>query len=192
MTTYEVHKPPSDYDVRAMPKEEIRRYRDWYVRAISERLRALEGAVRADAGFEAWRADATAESLPMLGRWFATQVATRPRTAEELAALKRGLPYPIDIPAVELTDRTFSLAEDIGMYVSEVLRQSIPTLRWDVQLGDKRNVDYGRPILVGSGRVPFCPTQVLTTFAYGLSRGKAGDRLLELYPAWLTTLAPHG
>jgi hypothetical protein len=38
----------------------------------------------------------------------------------ELQAIKDRLVFPMDIPAEELTNRTFSLAMDIGMYFSQV------------------------------------------------------------------------
>jgi len=42
------------------------------------------------------------------------QVEIRRRTAEEADVIKAALPFPIPVPDKELTNKTFSLAVDIG------------------------------------------------------------------------------
>jgi hypothetical protein len=74
----------------------------------------------------------------------------------------------MDIPAEELTHRTFSLAMDIGMYFSQVLMKNYPSLKWEQPLGKKRFADYGQPCLVGFGPVSPNPVRIGHVFAHGL------------------------
>jgi hypothetical protein len=60
-------------------------------------------------------ADRSPESLERLGDWFAGNVETRTKTGEEIEAIKAKLTFPIDVPGEQLTNRTFSLAMDIGL-----------------------------------------------------------------------------
>jgi hypothetical protein len=109
---------------REMPKKELRRYYQWFMDVLPERIKELAAAVRETPGFESWQPDFTPASLDALGQWFAGQVETRSRTQGELQAIRDRLVFPMDIPAEELTNRTFSLAMDIGMYFSQVLMKN--------------------------------------------------------------------
>ena len=188
--TYRTIQPPFTLEFHKMPKDELRAYYRWFVDQIPERIAELERAVQETPGFERWQADATPSSLDALGEWFVGQVDTRPRAPEELAELKRDLPYPIDIEPNDLTNRTFSLAMDVGMYLSQVLITNVPALRWEHPLGSPNFAEYGQPVLRGSGRVPLNPVGVLVALAYGIARKtKSGGRLRELYDIWSRKLA---
>jgi hypothetical protein len=50
-----------------------------------------------------------------------------------------------------LTDKTKSLATDVGMYVSQVFLRNHPSLKWEQPLGSKNYVDYGQPVVGGFG-----------------------------------------
>ena len=190
--TYLTIQPPFTLEFHNMPKDELRAYYRWFLEQIPERIPELEKAVRETPGYERWGADATPSSLDALGEWFVGQVETRPRTKEEIAELTRESPYPIDIEPNDLTNRTFSLAMDIGMYLSQVLMKNLPELRWEHPLGSSKFVDYGQPVLKGSGRVPLNPVALMVTLAYGITRKRhGGRRLRELYDIWSHTLAPE-
>jgi len=90
-----------------MPKKELRRYYQWFMDVLPERIKELAAAVRETPGFESWQPDFTPRSLDALGQWFAGQVETRSRTQGELQAIRDRLVFPMDIPAEELTNRTF-------------------------------------------------------------------------------------
>ena len=184
--TYRTIQPPfASLKFWTMPKDELRAYYRWFLEEIPRRIPELEKAVRETPGYEHWRADATPASLDAVGKWFVGQVETRPRKPEELAQMQRESPYPIDIEPEELVNRTFSLAMDIGMYLSQVLLKNIPGLRWEHPLGSTKFVDYGQPVLRGSGRVSMNPVRILVTFAYGVARKtQRGQRLQELYDIW--------
>jgi len=191
VTSYQVLDPQFTRDFVGAPREELLRYRAWFLEIIPARVRELERAVRQSAGFVGWRADETPASLLSLGEWFAAQVETRPITQDELKTMKKTLPYPVELPSTELTHRTFSLVVDIAIYFSQVLMRNVPGLRWDQDLKDKRRADYGRLVIAGTGRVPLNPVAIVMTLAYGLAHhDQTGQRLAELYPIWAGMLHP--
>lgn len=74
---------------------------------------------------------------------------------------------------------------DIGIYLSQVLRQSFPTLRWEQHFESKQFVDYGQPILVGFHTTPFNPVRIVVNLAYGIaSKEKSGNALRTLFDTW--------
>jgi hypothetical protein len=179
---YQTIQPPFTLEFTKMSKKDLTAYDEWFRSQIQARIRALGDAVSATDGFGGWKADRTAESLRLLGDWLTTMIETRHRTEAEIQELARDNPYPIEIPTETLTNRSYSLAVDTAMYFSEVLLRANPSLRWKQVLDDRRNADYGQPILVGRGPVPLNPLGVALAFAFGLARGSASPgRLRELY-----------
>ena len=156
-----------------------------------EPVKELTAAVRETPGFETWQADCTPASLDTLGQWFAGQVETQSPTQEELQAIKDRLVFPMDIPSEELTNRTFSLAMDIGMYFSQVLMKNYPSLKWEQPLDNKKFADYGQPCLSGFGPVFEPGRNGGHVFAHGLaSKTYTGKRLREVYDIWSKKVQP--
>ena len=189
---YAIIQPPFTLDFKNMAKAERRGYCAWFLSQIPIRVPILEAAVRETTGFNTWRADRTRDSLVDLGSWFATQVEYRPRTQEEIDAKVTGLGFPIPIPDQELTNRTFSLAVDLGMYLAQVLQNNRPSLRWEAMIKtSKRCVDYGQPTLVGfKGEVSMNCVRIMVSLAYGVAKkNRPGDRLVELYGVWSSDVA---
>ncbi len=182
---YATIQPPFTLKFREMSKQELKDYFRWFFDVLPERTRELAEAVRQTPGFETWQPDLTPASLDTLGNWFATQAETRQRTQEERQEIASRSAYPIEIPNEELANRTFSLAMDVGMYLSQVLVKEYRSLRWEQPLNDKIFADYGQPVLVGFGSVPLNPVRIVTTLAYGLvSKKQSGKRLRELHDYW--------
>ncbi|OLC57172.1 MAG: hypothetical protein AUH85_04025 [Chloroflexi bacterium 13_1_40CM_4_68_4] len=183
--TYKLVEPPFILDFRNMSRNKLLEYRRWFLAIMPERLNQLSDEVCATPGFESWQTDYSPRSLDLLGEWFVRQVTTRPRTTEELEEFRRQSPFPIDVSDQELTNRTFSLTIDVGMYFAQVLLRNVPTIHWDQRLKDKRYIDYGQPVLVGSGPVPLNPVHIMVMLAYGVTRkNQTGRRLSELYGIW--------
>lgn len=183
--TYTIIQPPFTLKFREMSKKELTHYFEWFQDILPQRLEELTKAVKQTPGFDSWQPDFTPTSLDMLGDWFVTQVETRLRTQGELHEIESRSTYPIEIPGEELTNRTFSLAMDIGMYLSQVFLKNYPKLQWDQQFGNKKYIDYGQPVLVEFGASPFNPVYMLVTLAYGVvSKKKTGKSLHELYDIW--------
>jgi hypothetical protein len=184
MTAYSTIQPPFTLKFRQMSRKELRAYFQWFQEITPERIEQLACIVRSSPGFENWQADYSPQSLNALGDWFATQTETRPRTQEEIDTFNVQAPFPIEISDRELTNRTFSLAMDIAMYLNQVFLRNNPELKWDQPFGGKTNSDYGQPVLVGfQGRdLSLNSVRVLITLAYSLqSKDRSGGRLREIY-----------
>ena len=121
---YSPVQPPFTLQLTEMPKAELRRYYEWFMDVLPGRVIELTAAVRETMGFDTWQADYTPASLDMLGQWLAGQVETRCRTQEEIQKIGSQQKFPIDVPTWELSNRTFSLAMDVGMYLSQVLMKN--------------------------------------------------------------------
>ena len=182
--TYEIIQPPFTLNFRTMSKRELEGYYEWFKQMIPERICMLEKTVRESES--SWTADRSPKSLSALGQWFVGEVETRPRTSEEMEELRSKLPDSIDISSVELTNRTFSLAMDIGMYLGEVFRKKVCGAEWTLHL--KKNVNFGQPVLTGF-KVPLNPVRVALTGAYRAARGSRwGNHLLSVYKGWLSDM----
>jgi hypothetical protein len=181
--TYAIIKPPFTLRFREMPKKTLDAYRMWFHEVIPTRLTELTKVIKSTAGYESWEPDLSTNSLDMLGHWFEGQVTTRKKHAEELEEMRERLTFPIEIPEEELTNRSLSLAMDIGMYFAQVILKSLPGTNWAQPLGNKNFADYGQPVLMGFGTVPLNPVRVIVTTAYAIARGNPA-RLRELYNTW--------
>ncbi len=183
--SYPTIQPPFTLKFREMPKKELTGYNEWFHKVMPERIQVLITAVKSTSGYEKWEPDYSPESLETLGEWFLEQVEARPRTQEEIDEIQGRSKFPINIPGEDLTNKTFSLAMDIGMYVSQVFLKNRPSLEWSQPLGNKKFVDYGQPVLISFGVAPFNPVRMMVTLAYGLvSKSKSGKSLRELYGIW--------
>ena len=183
--TYEPLKPPFTLSFQDMPKEELRRYFEWFERVLPERLSQLAKAVRSTPGYESWQPDGQPASLDLLGQWFVAQIFVRPRSESEINNIENETKFPIDVPGEELTDHTLSLAMDVGMYLSQVFLKSHPSLKWEQPLANKKFIDYGQPVLVAFKPGPFNPVRMVVTFAYGVvSHQRTGDGLRNIYETW--------
>ena len=183
--SYSTIQPPFTLKFREMSKKELKEYFEWFQGILPQRLDELARAVKETPSFEDWKPDFTPVSLDLLGNWFVTQVETRLRTQDEIQEIESRSANPIEVPDEELTNRTFSIAMDIGMYLSKVFLTNHPSLRWDQTFGNKKSIDYGQPVLTGFGVAEFNPVHMMVTLAYGLaSKKKTGSRLRELYDIW--------
>ncbi len=183
---YEIIQPPFTLKFREMSKKELKDYYRWFFQVSPLRLERLLRAVQSTPGFEDWKPNFKPNSLGALGRWFAAKVETRPRTQQEIDEIKGRSKFPIEISNRELTNETFSLAYDIGIYFAGVLKTNHPSLTWEQKLsGTRRYIDYGQPVLAGFGPVSLNPVRMMVTQAYGLVDGTwTGKRLFELYESW--------
>ena len=182
-----VAPPPPNSPFRERSKNELREYFTWFLSVIEERISQLTTAVWETRGFQIWRADYTVSSLESLGSWFEGQVEMRLRTQEEINRIADSYRFPVLVPVSEyaLTERTYSLASDIGMYFGRVFQKNYPFLQWVHELKSRRFVDYGQPVLRGFGNVPLNPIRVTIVLAQGIAQKKETRRgLLELYRVW--------
>ena len=189
--SYSIIQPPFTLNFDKMSKRDLSLYYHWFLEVIPQRVNELSRAVAQSPGFESWDADYSASSLDLLGQWMADQVEMRQRTKGELNIIYNHFSFPFEVPNEELTNKTFSLAFDVGIYFSQVLLKNSLSLKWIQQFGTKKSVDYGQPVLVGFGKTSLNPTQIMVTLAYGLtSKKRTGKRLRELYDYWTKQISP--
>lgn len=182
---YPTVQPPFTLAFREMSKNELKAYNEWFHKVMPERIQVLTAAVKSTSGYEHWAADMSPESLEVLGDWFLAQVETRQRSQAEIQGIQNRSEFPINVSGDELTNKTFSLAMDVGMYMSQVFLKNRHSLQWSQPFGNKKFIDYGQPVLTGFGAVPFNPVRMMVTLAYGLVSGsKTGKSLRELYTIW--------
>jgi len=190
---YKIIQPPFTLEFRTMSREVAKDYFDWFMEQIPIRIRILEQAVQSTGGYENWQADYAPESLERLGQWFYEHVETRKRTKEEKEEIYRKAPdwfRSVEVQNWELTNRTFSLAMDIGMYLSQVFERNLAGLKWEMVTKPKNDANYQQPVLVGTGKRELNPVWILVVYAYSLAKGKRGpEGLKELYDIWTNLLA---
>jgi hypothetical protein len=185
--SYSIIKPPFARNLRDMSTAELKSYRAWFLEAIPTRIRELQGAIISSNGFENWQPDGSSASIEALGVWLCDQVETRPRTAAEIERIKEKAAFDFGVSTKELTDRTFSLAMDAGMYLGEALRAQFPHLEWHQPRNSKKFVDFGHMVLLGFGQTMLNPVRILANFCYGIASGKeTGARLAEVYGRWFS------
>ena len=183
--SYSIILPPFTLKFRNMSAGELKGYRAWFLDSIPARAIVLQNVVRADPDFATWKPDHSRASFDNLASWLCGQVETRPRTAEEIDEIKRRSAYDFGVPPNELTNRTFSLAMDVGMYFGETLRTQYPHLEWDQPLKSKISADFGQMVLLGFGRVALNPVHIAVTFCYGIASGRrTATRFDEIYAYW--------
>lgn len=188
---YSIIQPPFTLKFTEMTKKELKDYYSWFQNILPLRLEKLITSVKETRSFESWHADFSPESLYLLGDWLASKIETRLRSKDEIKDIKKSSLFPIDIPTEELTNETFSIAMDVGMYLGEVFLKNHPTLSWDQPFGNKKFVDYGQPVITGLGSIPFNPVRMIVTLSYSLVSGvENGKSLRELYDIWVKRIEP--
>jgi hypothetical protein len=94
-------------------------------------------------------------------------------------------------PSEELTNHSFSLAMDVGMYLARTFERNHPGSAWTQFLNNKKFADHGQPVLTGFGPVPLNPIQLAVTLAYGLALKKqTGKRLRAIFEYWCGQVLP--
>jgi hypothetical protein len=181
--TYAIIRPPFTLRFGEMPKKELEAYAAWFHQVLPDRVGELTKAVKSTSGWEGWSPDLTPESLDPLGCWLEGQVATRKKTEEEIGEQRAKLKFPVEIPGEQLTNRTFSLAMDVGMYFAQVVLEHLPGTRWAQAFGSRKFVDYGQPVIMGFGKVPLNPVRIVVVTARTIADGKPAE-LRKLYDFW--------
>ena len=175
-------------DFHETPEEELRAYFARFVDLVPVRIRSLQQRVSASKKARC-QLDLSRESLGPLGAWLIANTTWRPRAHLEhsLASHK----YKHALPDIVLTDETISISTDVAMYFGECLVSASGGLRWDLILGDRRNLDYGQPAVVGFPvRVVANPVSIVRNVSYAATKGRArSDRLMEVFDYWIGLMA---
>lgn len=185
--TYKLIQLPFPLRFSEMSEPALKSYFSWFRDSMPNRLTELTRAVQGTAGFERWQGDFTSASLKQLGNWFAEEVESRALSERELEEERAMNPFPLDDSYFDttLTNRTFSIAMDIGMYLGSVVEENIPQARWFQPLDDKAFVYYGHACLSGFGVHTLSPVALVITRAYAIADGEDdGSCLHRVFEKW--------
>lgn len=187
--SYHIIQPPFTLRFTEMTRGELKEYFAWFQSVLQTRIDELATYVQEDPASKDWKPAYSPTSLEALGDWLARHVSTRKRTQEEKDEIEARLSHFIAIPNHDLTNESYSLGFDVGIYFGLTLLKNHPTLQWDQNLKNKKFADYGQPIIVGFGAVPLNPVRIGLNFAYGFSSKKISSRRIhEVYEAWSTQM----
>jgi hypothetical protein len=186
---YEIIQPPFSLDYKIMTKKELRELYEWYINIIPERIKILTKAVNTTKNFEDWKADYTPKSLLKLGEWLSLIGEKEKMSEKKINVIKKNLAdkyKSIDFDDTELTEKTISICMDIGMYMSQIFLKNNPILKWQLMLGDKRNVDYGHPVIVFGKGSEFNPMRIPCVIADALiDKTDKPSQIYETYKVWI-------
>lgn len=175
---YRLIQPPFSLKFREMSKPELKEYYRWFFAIRHDRLAELTQAVVATPGYEGWEPNQSDESMLTLGSWFVGHVEGRPRTPLEIDEIESEFGHPMGDLGPELTNRTFSLAFDIGLFLSQILPLKFPELTWEQKLRSKNEYNYGEPVLKYGKYYSINPVGLVVARAYLILKGEAGDSWL--------------
>ena len=124
---YQVFDPGVDRPLAEVSRQEARRHFKHHLASLSERIEELAKLVGA-AGIDL---DFSDRSLAELDEWFPRAVLA--------AGVEESWPAP----------EAFSVCNDIGMYLGELVTKRSPELEWRMEAGGKRGINYQRPVIMG-------------------------------------------
>lgn len=191
MKDYILIEPPVSLDFTNMKKKEREDYYNWYLEIMPERLNSLINVIKSTKKYKDWNPDYSPNSLKLLGQWFNENVKIRKQTKIETEEIYNNAPdwfKAVDVDDWELTNMTFSIAFDIGMYLANVFLKNHSSLIWKHHnTGRKDHEDYGQPVISGfNKKMQFNPTRISVTAAYGFADNTREDNELKrIYDIWL-------
>lgn len=183
---YTIISPPFTLKFTSMSKEDLSAYYSWVMNNKSERLSILAETVSSTPGYSSWKNDFTRDSLLVLGRWFYENIEVTKRSVLDRLKAKLVLKNNVTIENLKLTNKTYSLAFDVGLYLASVFIKEHPQLQWIHNIHTRKDdADYGQPVLNGFGKLVFNPIRkmVITAYAF-VKKSKTPSSILELYSLW--------
>lgn len=124
---YEIFDPGVDKPLSEVTRAEAEQHFQLHLASLKERLDELKKLVEASR----IQLDYSDASLDRLDEWF-------PSVVEEFG-IEESWPTP----------ETFSLCNDLAVYLGEHLRRHGRNLEWRMQTGNKRDMAYQRPVIGG-------------------------------------------
>jgi hypothetical protein len=130
MNDYAVFQPKLDKPYNLAERKEAKVAYDWFIESIPERIEILQCFVR-KCGYPVLEGR---DFLPVLNDFYFS-------VCSEIAGQEKLGPLEL------------SLANDINMYVGDLLVQEFDNLNWAFHTFGKSDVSYQRPVLMGFSKV---------------------------------------
>lgn len=185
---YKIITFPFSGNVNGLSKDGAIQFFNWYLQQIPIRITQLSEFIIKTPGYDKWIPDNSSDSLIPLGQWFSQKISTRDRTPFEIHEINsklgkfQGL---IPIARLVLSQESYSLAFDLGMYLSQVLIKNVPGLHWELVTKPKNDAFYNHPVLKLTGKMMCDPVHLSIIYAGGLNDGTYKPiGLKELYEIW--------
>ena len=177
---------PVTTDFVSMSAHDIKAFYEWFMLNKSYCLDELIQAVWQTPGYENWCADFSPESLDVLGEWLFFMINAKHQSTKTELDKSKGLSDVNGLETDGLSNEEKSLAVLVGMYYGEVAVRNNPGLNWVQLKGNKKQADYGQPVIAGPAALHTNPVRVSNAFACGIADGsRTGSRLRETYDYWM-------
>mgnify|MGYP006966082550 CR=1 FL=1 len=192
---YFIIDPPLIVPFSEMTKIQAKKYFNWYKGQIPSRIAQLTKLITSTNGYENWHCDYSPDSLNDLGIWFMNHVEMISKTEQELSDydnIPEWLRSIISIETETITNRTYSLCVDIGMYFCQVLIKNIGGVELILSKSKRHDdINFNQPVLVGNKNLEFNPSHIMQILAFGFAKKtKLSNRLRELFDIWKNDLSP--
>ncbi|HBO34961.1 MAG TPA: hypothetical protein DD636_09585 [Anaerolineaceae bacterium] len=173
--------------------QDAKKWFEYYISKIPERLQVLHEHINATPGYETWKLGFESSTVNAIEQWFIEHVEMRDKTKEEIERDRDRIPdklkNAVPVETTTLSNKTYSLIVDLSMYYGEYLRHEDPRLKWVLRKKGKREFFYQNPVIVGTGLLALDPRHIMTVIAFKISDNeyKAGG-LIELKDRWIRNL----
>ena len=170
----------------SMNSKELNSFYDLFMLNKPYCLDELIQAVWHTPGYESWNADFSPESLDGVAEWLASRIYKEQLSSTVNETGNDSIAGTADLNTPVLSEEAMSLAVLVGMYYGEVAVRNNPELSWSQLKGNKKQADYGQPVISASGSLPTNPVRVAHAFACAIADGsKTLGRLRETYNYWM-------
>lgn len=165
-------------------KDIIKTYEIWFFENKDYRIKTLENYIRTFAGFESLQMDFSINSLSEIEKWLETNIKTEPISEDEFERLRSIYPPEIGIEKWDLTDVSYSILYDVGVYFGELVIHHFPNLKWMQYISaSKLNVNLGHMVIQTKYKnCPMNPIWLIRILGFKLIEKKGnGNLLIELF-----------
>ena len=158
----------------------IKPYKQWFFDNLENRINNLEKYIRTFVGFNNFQLDYSPKTLTELEVWLETSIKSEMMPEDEYTQLRNLFPMEIDIEKWTLTELSYSILYDVGMYFGEIMIHNYPNLKWTQYIStSKINVDVGHMVIQTKYKnCPMNPIWLVRIIGYKLIENKKEDRLL--------------
>jgi len=129
---YEIFNPKVDRPLSQLTRVESRKAYEWFIENIDSRLKQLELIT----SFKGIALDFSEKSLKEIDQWFFDRAKV-----------------DFDECLNSVSPEVFSICNDLGMYVSEMLIRLPGNISWEFCTKGKKNISYQRSVISGFSNV---------------------------------------
>ncbi len=177
----------------SMTTKELDAFYEWFMLNKAYCLDDLIQAVWQTPGYEDWRADFSPKSLDILAEWLEFKMAKLNLSSKGSTLAEGSAASAAGDEVSDISDEEKSLTVLVGMYYGEVTVRNNARLTWSQLKGNKKQADYGQPVISASGTLPTNPVRVINAFVCGLADGsRTSGRLRETYDYWMELIKHEG